>query len=127
MKSEDMAVVAGMTTENLIRLIRDAVPDKKDTMRAEDVCKLPNSHWDSNRGCYVDSRKIHANKQLKAITDTKKFYRRAKAFLLKEIDISLSGTIFYKQNEITAQEFFKNYKGMVKQNRETVEALDVLD
>ena len=25
------------------------------------------------------------------------------------------------------QEFFKNYEGMVKQNRETVEALDVLD
>ena len=68
-----------------------------------------------------------ANKQLRAITDTSKFYRRAKAFLLKEIDISFSGTIFGRCNTIEAKNFIKYTREMVKRNRETMEALDALD
>ena len=126
MKQSDIDIVASMTDAKLIAAIRDAVPDKKDLMRAADAKKLPTDHWDSNRGCYVNSRRIHANKQLKAITDTSKFYRRAKAFLLQEIDIDLGGTIFYKCNTIQAKEFMQAMKQMVRSNRETMEALDAL-
>ena len=126
MKQSDIDIVNGMTDAKLIMAIRDAVPDKKDLMRAADVKKLSRSHWNSSDGRYVNQQEIHANKQLKAITDTSKFYRRAKAFLLQEIDIKLSGTIFYKCNTIQAQEFIKSMRQMVKTNRETMEALDAL-
>lgn len=126
MKQSDIDIVANMTDAKLIAAIRDAVPDKKDIMRAADAKKLSTNHWDSKRGYYVNSRKVHANKQLKAITDTSKFYRRAKAFLLEEIDIELSGTIFYKCNTIQAKEFIRSMQQMVRSNRETMEALDAL-
>lgn len=118
MTEYDSQVVANMTDANLIASIRNAVPDKKDTMRAEDIWKKkPYSKYD---------REQLANRQLKAITDTGKFYRRAKAFLLKEIDISLSNTIFYKCNTISARQFIDGTLNMVKANRTTLEALDSL-
>lgn len=116
MKEIDKNIVANMTDDLLIQHIRDAVPDAKDTKRAEDIM----------RKSYLD-RTTLANKQLRAITDTSKFYRRAKAFLLKEIDISFSGTIFGRCNTIEAKNFIKYTREMVKRNRETMEALDALD
>ena len=116
MKEIDKNIVANMTDDLLIQHIRDAVPDAKDTKRAEDIM----------RKSYLD-RTTLANKQLRAITDTSKFYRRAKAFLLKEIDISFSGTIFGSCNTIEAKNFIKYTREMVKRNRETMEALDALD
>lgn len=121
-----MEIVKNMTDAKLIVAIRDAVPDKKDLMRAADVKKLSTSHWDSASHAYVNQQTIHANKQLKAITDTSKFYRRAKAFLMQEIDIRLDNTIFYKCNTIDAKNFISSTKQMVKANRETLEALDAL-
>ena len=118
MKESDMEIVKNMTDATLIVAIRDAVPDKKDLMRAQDIC---------DRKYYADDRAMLANKQLKAITDTSKFYRRAKAFLLKEIDIKLNDTIFYKCNTINAKNFISSMKQMVKANRETMEALDALN
>jgi hypothetical protein len=116
MKEIDKNIVANMTDGLLIQHIRDAVPDAKDTKRAEDIM----------RKSYLD-RSMLANKQLRAITDTSKFYRRAKAFLLKEIDISFSGTIFSRCNTIEAKNFIKYTREMVQRNRETMEALDALD
>lgn len=118
MKESDMEIVKNMTDAKLIVAIRDAVPDAKDTMRAQDIC---------NKKHYAEDRSMLANKQLKAITDTSKFYRRAKAFLLKEIDIKLNDTIFYKCNTINAKNFLSSMKQMVKANRETMEALDALN
>lgn len=118
MKEYDSQVVANMTDSNLIASIRNAVPDKKDQMRAEDIWKKkPYSKYD---------REQLANRQLKAITDTDKFYRRAKAFLMKEIDISLSNTIFWKCNTIDARQFIAGTTELVKANRKTLEALDSL-
>ena len=118
MQQWDMEVVANMTDTDLITEIRNARPDKKDTMRAEDIWKKkPYSSYD---------RTQLANRQLKAITDTAKFYRRAKAFLLKEIDISLCNTIFYKCNTISARQFIDGTITMVKEERKTLEALDSL-
>lgn len=116
MKEIDKNIVANMTDDLLIQHIRDAVPDAKDTKRAEDI--MQKSYFD---------RTTLANKQLRAITDTSKFYRRAKAFLLKEIDISFSGTIFSRCNTIEAKNFIKYTQEMVRRNRETMEALDALD
>ena len=118
MKESDMEIVKNMTDAKLIVAIRDAVPDAKDTKRAQDIC---------DKKYYADDRSMLANKQLKAITDTSKFYRRAKAFLLKEIDISFSGTIFSRCNTIEAKNFIKYTREMVQRNRETMEALDALD
>ena len=118
MKESDMEIVKNMTDAKLIVAIRDAVPDAKDTMRAQDIC---------NKKRYAEDRSMLANKQLKAITDTSKFYRRAKAFLLKEIDISFCGTIFSRCNTIEAKNFIKYTQEMVRRNRETMEALDALD
>lgn len=118
MKEIDKNIVANMTDDLLIQHIRDAVPDAKDTKRAEDIMQ---------KGYYSSDRTTLANKQLRAITDTSKFYRRAKAFLLKEIDISFSGTIFGRCNTIEAKNFIKYTREMVKRNRETMEALDALD
>ena len=118
MKEIDKNIVANMTDGQLITCIRDAKPDSKDEMRASDICKKTSYSYD---------RTVLANKQLKAITDTSKFYRRAKAFLMKEIDISLSGTIFSRCNTIEAKNFIKYTREIVKRNRETMEALDALD
>ena len=118
MKESDMEIVKNMTDAKLIVAIRDAVPDAKDTKRAQDIC---------DKKYYADDRSSLANRQLRAITDTSKFYRRAKAFLLKEIDIKLNDTIFYKCNTINAKNFISSMKQMVKANRETLEALDALN
>lgn len=119
MKDSDYKIANEMTDENLIQHIRDAVPDSKDNMRAGDILKKEPYNG--------SQRTMLANKQLRAITDTSKFYRRAKAFLMKEINISFSGTIFSHSNTIEAQNFIKYTREIVKRNRETMEALDRLD
>ena len=57
MKESDMEIVKNMTDAKLIVAIRDAVPDAKDTMRAQDIC---------NKKRYAEDRSMLANKQLKA-------------------------------------------------------------
>lgn len=114
MQEHDSQVVASMTTDVLIDKIRFAKPDKKDLMRAADIwAKKPYSQWD---------RETLANKQLKAITDTEKFYRRAHAFLDKEIAISLRDTIFWKHNKIEVKDYVKTKIEMVK-NQHDIERL----
>lgn len=118
MQEHDSQVVASMTVETLIDKIRFAKPDKKDLMRAGDIwLKKPYSQWE---------REMLANKQLKAITDTEKFYRRAHAFLDKEINISLSNTIFWKCNKVEVKDYIKNKVNMVKNQHQIERLLDNL-
>lgn len=118
MQEHDSQVVASMTVENLIDKIRFAKPDKKDLMRAGDIwSKKPHSASD---------REMLANKQLKAITDTEKFYRRAHAFLDKEINISLSNTIFWKCNKVEVRDYVKQKVEMVKNQHNIEKLLDNL-
>lgn len=118
MKDYDRSVVASMTAEQLINNIRAATPDSKDKMRAEDVYKKqPYSSY---------QREALANRQLRAITDTGKFYRRAHAFLMQGISCSLSRTIFWKLNCVDVKDYMNTAQQVGKSNREIEKALESL-
>lgn len=117
MKEYDRNVVESMTPAQLIDNIRSAKPDAKDIKRAEDLFHKSGNSW---------TRRDLANRQLQAITDTSKFYRRAHAFLAQGVDCSLANTIFYQCNTIEAKQFINTAKTIGKSNREIEQALDNL-
>lgn len=118
MKEYDRNIVASMTVDQLIDNIRAAKPDSKDLMRAEDIYKK--KPWSPSE------RESLANRQLHAITDTGKFYRRVHAFLAQGINCSLGNTIFYRCNTVDAKDFIKTAKEIGKSNRELEKAINTL-
>lgn len=118
MKDFDRDVVANMTVEQLIDNIRAAKPDAKDKTRAEDIYK--------KQPYSPSQREALANRQLQAITDTKKFYRRAHAFLAQGINCKLGNTIFYKCNTVDARNFIATAQQIGKSNRALEAAINAL-
>lgn len=118
MKEADIQTVNAMTVEKLIECIRSAKPDSKDKMRASDILKKKTFKCEQAR---------LAQQQLCKITDTAKFYRRAKAFLEAGIDCSLGGTIFYKCNTVDVRNYMQCVQRVGDSNRKIDSILDVLD
>lgn len=113
----DDAALAAMTIEQLIENIRNAKPDAKDIQRAESIyIKKPSSAYE---------RECLANRQLRAITDADKFYRRIHAFLMNGINCSLNATMFYNFNQ-RSKEFIKTSMEIGKSNRAVLKAIDSL-
>lgn len=85
-----------MTEFEFTQKIRFAVPQAKDIQRAEKI---------KNMAGY-QTRMTMANKQIKAITDHEKFFRRVHAFIFNGIDCDLSGSPIYGH---MATQYAKNY------------------
>lgn len=100
-----------MDSITLCRRINNAWPEHKDRQRAEDIINKAEPHYHQVKGqgkVWVnldEARSLLANKQLKAIKDYDKFYRRSKAFLEKNITIKFDDTIFSECADLTAKEF----------------------
>lgn len=100
-----------MDSITLCRRINGTIPDYKDCMRAKDIINKAEPHYHQIKGqgkVWVnldEARSILANKQLKAIKDYDKFYRRSRAFLDEGITIKFDDTIFSECADLTAKEF----------------------
>lgn len=99
-----------MDNIELCRRINNAWPETKDYQRAQDIINKAEAHWHKvgKKEEFLDlnqARSLLANKQLKAIRDIDKFYRRTKAFLEKGITIKFDDTIFNECSDLTAKEF----------------------
>ena len=80
----------------LTQKIRFAVPQAKDIQRAEKIKGMAG----------YQTRMTAANKQIKAITDHEKFFRRVHAFIFNGIDCDLSGSPIFGH---MATQYAKNY------------------
>ena len=87
-----------MTNSELKSYMLTVIPSEKDLMRAQDV--VDKAYAACRTTDARDSKmSILANKQLKAITDMRKFFGRARAFMQKGILISFQDTMF-ANNEV---------------------------
>lgn len=94
-----------MTEFEFCEKITHAIPETKDIERAEAIC-LKASATEFNRNMGKLQRTVLADKQLKAITDDDKFFRRIKAFLDNAIPVNLAST---KYSVFRNKEFVKDY------------------
>ena len=85
-----------MTEFEFTQKIRFAVPQAKDIQRAEKIKGMAG----------YQTRMTAANKQIKAITDHEKFFRRVHAFIFNGIDCDLSGSPIFGH---MATQYAKNY------------------
>lgn len=95
--------------------IRNAVPQAKDIQRATKIKGMS----------YYQDRLTAANKQIKAITDEAKFFRRVHAFIYNGLDVDLSGSkIFGHMNTVYAKNFIKMEQKAVKEEEDFRKLLD---
>lgn len=95
-----------MTPVEFCERIKHAVPDDKDIMRAADICSKA-TVTEFNEKLHKLQRTVLADKQLKAITDDAKFFRRIKSFLDSGILVNLANTRYstFWDND-TVREYF---------------------
>lgn len=122
-----------MNSEELCEQIERSTPNAKDLKRANDIIENAVEHvvyepgWGNRRIYLEDARSILANKQLKAIKDTEKFFRRCKAFLNRGITIKFNNTIFSNCADLTVKDYIKSSVQMAKHDEEVERVLAKLD
>ena len=95
--------------------IRNAIPQAKDIERALKIKGMS----------YYQDQLTAANKQIKAITDEAKFFRRVHAFVYNGLDVDLGGSkIFGHMNTVYAKNFIKMERKAAKEEEDFKNLLD---